>query len=110
MLASARACHQPIRRKDIIPTPSQPMKRRNMLLAVVRRSIAIKKIRRYEKNFVMWGSDAIYHRANWRMDHVTNKAMGRNVDEYWSILKLSGILKFMMNFHSQLEMMLSVPE
>ena len=25
VLASARAYHQPIRRKDIIPTPSQPM-------------------------------------------------------------------------------------
>lgn len=25
VLASARACHQPINRKDIIPTPSQPM-------------------------------------------------------------------------------------
>lgn len=30
--------------------------------------------------------------------------------EYWSILKLRGILKFAMNFHSQLEVMLSVPE
>lgn len=26
VLASSRACHQPIRRKDMIPTPSQPMK------------------------------------------------------------------------------------
>lgn len=44
------------------------------------------------------------------MDHVTNRAMGKNIMEYWSILKLSGILKFMMNFHSQWEIMLSIPE
>lgn len=30
--------------------------------------------------------------------------------EYWSILKLSGILKFMVNFHSQCEVMLSSPD
>lgn len=53
------------------------------------------------KNFVMCGSEAMYHMANCRIDHVTNRAMGRNVIEYWSIFRLSGILKFMMNFHSQ---------
>lgn len=46
MLASARAYHQPMRRKDMMPTPSQPMNSRNMLLAVVRRSIIVRKIRR----------------------------------------------------------------
>lgn len=30
--------------------------------------------------------------------------------EYWSILKLIGILKFIMNFHSQWEVMLSALE
>lgn len=30
--------------------------------------------------------------------------------EYWSILKLRGILKFVMDFHSQLDMMLSALE
>lgn len=44
------------------------------------------------------------------MDHVTNKAIGRNIVEYWSIFRLSGILKFMMNFHSQCEIILSMPE
>lgn len=44
------------------------------------------------------------------MDHVTNRAIGKNIIEYWSILKLRGILKFVMNFHSQWEMMLSDPE
>lgn len=49
----------------------------------------------------MCGSEAMYHVANWRIDHVTNSAMGKNVVEYWSILKLRGILKFVVNFHSQ---------
>lgn len=64
MLASARPCHQPISRKDMIPTPSQPMNRRNMLLAIVRVSIAIRNIRRNKKNFVICGSDDMYHEAN----------------------------------------------
>ena len=42
MLASARPCHQLISRKDIMPTPSQPMKSRNMLLARVSVSMAIR--------------------------------------------------------------------
>lgn len=46
VLASARACHQPISRNDIIPTPSHPMKSKNMLLAMVSVSIAIKNINR----------------------------------------------------------------
>lgn len=46
MLASARPCHQPISRNDMIPTPSQPMNRRNMLLAMVSVSIAIRNSRR----------------------------------------------------------------
>ena len=46
MLASVRPCHQPISRKDMIPTPSQPMNSRNMLLATVRVSIAIRNSRR----------------------------------------------------------------
>lgn len=52
----------------------------------------------------------MYHIANWRMDHVTNRAIGKNIMEYWSILKLRGTLKFIMNFHSQCEVMLSMPE
>lgn len=72
-----------------------------MLLAIVRVSIAIRNIRRKEKNFVIWGSDAMYHDANWRIDHVTNSAIGKKIMEYWSSLRLRGILKFIMNFHSQ---------
>lgn len=43
VLASARPCHQLISRKDMIPTPSQPMNRTNRLLATIRMSIAIRK-------------------------------------------------------------------
>lgn len=81
-----------------------------MLLAIVSVSMAIRNISRKKKNFVMCGSDAMYHSVNWRMDHVTNSAMGKNIIEYWSILRLRGTLKFVMNFHSQWEMMLSDPE
>lgn len=53
MLASARPYHQPISRKDIIPTPSQPINSWNMLLAVTKIIIAIKNMRRYLKNRFM---------------------------------------------------------
>lgn len=46
MFASARPCHQPISRNDIMPTPSQPMNSMNMLLATVRVSIAIRNVSR----------------------------------------------------------------
>lgn len=101
MLASARPCHQPMRRNDIIPTPSQPTNRRNMLFAIVSVSMAMRKVRRWVKNFVMNGSEAMYHVANSRIDHVTNNAIGKNIMEYKSILRVSGILKFGMNCHSQ---------
>lgn len=81
VFASVRPCHQPIRRKDMIPTPSQPMKSWNMLLADTRIIIVIRKISRYLKNRLMWGSDFIYHRENSMIDHVTNRATGMNVVE-----------------------------
>ena len=71
MLASARPYHQPIRRKDIMPTPSHPMKNWNMLFAETRITIAIKKIRRNLKKRFIWGSACIYQDANSRIDHVT---------------------------------------
>lgn len=71
MLASARPYHQPMRRKDIIPTPSQPMKSWNMLFAVTRMTMAIRKIRRYLKNRFMYGSACIYQDANSKIDQVT---------------------------------------
>lgn len=71
MLASARPYHHPISRKDIIPTPSQPMNSWNMLLAVTRIIMAIKNMSRYLKNRFMFGSSCMYHEANSRIDHVT---------------------------------------
>lgn len=52
----------------------------------------------------------MYQIANCRIDHVTNRAIGRNIIEYWSIVRLRGILKFIMNFHSQWQAMDSTPE
>lgn len=81
MLASARPYHHPISKKDIIPTPSQPMKSWNRLLAVTRISIVIRNIRRYLKNRSILGSECIYHIENSIMDQVTNSATGINIRE-----------------------------
>lgn len=47
VLASARPYHHPINRKDMIPTPSHPMKSWNRLLAEVKISIVIRNIIKY---------------------------------------------------------------
>jgi len=59
VLASARVNHHPISRKDRNPTPSQPISSWNMLLAEIRRIIAIRKMVRNRKNSVMLGSEDI---------------------------------------------------
>lgn len=71
MFASARPYHQPIRRKDIIPTPSHPMNSWNILFAVTRIIIAMRKISRYLKKRFMFGSACMYQEANSRIDQVT---------------------------------------
>lgn len=71
MLASARPYHQPMRRKDIIPTPSQPMKSWNILLAVTRTIMAIRNTSRYLKKRFIYGSACMYQDANSKIDHVT---------------------------------------
>lgn len=71
MFASAREYHQPISRNDIIPTPSQPINSWNMLFAVTKIIMAIRKIRRYLKNRFILGSECMYQDANSRMDQVT---------------------------------------
>lgn len=71
MFASARPCHHPISRKDIMPTPSQPMKSWKRLLAETRISIATRKVRRYLKNRLIRGSECIYQVANSKIDQVT---------------------------------------
>lgn len=81
VLASARPCHQLISRKDMIPTPSHPIKSRKRLLETIKMSIAIRNRRRKVKNFVIWGSEAIYHVANCRIDQETNRAIGKKVSE-----------------------------
>lgn len=55
----------------MIPTPSQPMNSWNMLLAVTKMIIEIRKSRRYLKKRLMFGSEYMYHRANSRIDQVT---------------------------------------
>ena len=65
-----------MRRKDIIPTPSQPMKIWNMLFAVTRIIMAIRKISRYLKNRFIKGSACMYQDANSRIDQVTYRAIG----------------------------------
>lgn len=65
----------------MIPTPSQPMKSWSRLLAVTRIIMAIRKMRRNLRNWLMFGSEAIYHSENSIMDQVMNSATGRNVME-----------------------------
>lgn len=88
VLASARAYHQPMSRKDMMPTPSQPMKSWNMLFAVTRINIVIKNINRYLKNLLMSGSECIYHIENSIIDQVMKRAIGTNIIEKKSSLKL----------------------
>lgn len=78
VLASVRPYHQPIRRKDIMPTPSHPMKSWKRLLDVTRIIIVIRNISRYLKNRLIWGSECMYHIENSMIDHVTNSATGIN--------------------------------
>lgn len=81
MFASVRPYHHPMRRKDIIPTPSHPIKSWNRLLAVTRINMVMRKTNRYLKNRLIWGSECMYHIENSIMDHVTNKATGIKIVE-----------------------------
>lgn len=76
VFASVRPYHQPIKRNDIIPTPSQPINSWNRLLAVTKINIVIKNIKRYLKKRLILGSECIYHMENSMIDHVTNNATG----------------------------------
>lgn len=81
VLASARPYHQPINKKDIMPTPSQPMKSWKMLLAVTKISMVIRNVSKYLKNRLMFGSRCMYHIENSIIDQVINKATGMNIME-----------------------------
>lgn len=71
VFASVRPYHHPISRKDIIPTPSQPINNWNMLLADVKISMVIRNNKRYLINWLMCISECIYQEENWIIDHVT---------------------------------------
>jgi hypothetical protein len=81
VLASVRLYHHPMRRNDIIPTPSHPMNSWNRLFAVTRISMVIRKNSRYLRNWLMLGSEYMCHRENSMIDHVTNRATGMNSNE-----------------------------
>lgn len=110
VFASARPYHHPISRKDIIPTPSQPMKSWNRLLAVVKIIIVIKNVRRYLMNRSRLGSECIYHMENSMIDHVTYKATGKKTIEKKSNFRLSDSLMDPMVTHCQFVIMSSAPE
>ena len=78
VLASVRPCHHPIRRNDIMPTPSHPMNSWKKLLEVTKIIIVMRKKRRYLKNWLVCGSECMYHIENSMIDHVTNRATGIN--------------------------------
>lgn len=110
VFASDRPYHQPINRKDIIPTPSQPMKSWNRLLAEVKMSIVIRNKSRYLINRLRFGSECMYHMENSMIDHVTNKATGRKTMEKKSNFRLSDSFIDPIVIQCQLEIISSVPE
>lgn len=103
MLASVRPCHQLISRKDIMPTPSQPINSCSRLLALTKISIVIRNNRRYLKKRLIWGSECIYHSENSIIDQVIKSAIGMNVREKKSNLKLIDNFRVWIVIQCQLE-------
>lgn len=91
-MASWRPCHQLIRRNDIIPTPSQPIKSWYMLFAVIITNIAIKNISKYFVNLLLFGSVAMYQVENSVIDQVINSVIGINSSD--SVSRLIEMLIF----------------
>jgi hypothetical protein len=81
VLASVHLYHHPIRRYYMMPTPSHPTKSWIRLFAVTRICIVMRKNSRYLRNWLMLGSECMYHRENSMIDHVTNRATGMNSSE-----------------------------
>lgn len=81
-----------MRRKDIIPTPSQPINNWYILLAVTIISIAIKNTSRYLMNLLLYGSVVMYQVENSVIDHVINRAIGINSSD--SISRVMEMLIF----------------
>lgn len=59
-----------------------------MLLAVTKIIIVIRNINKYLKNRLILGSECIYHIENSIIDQVINRAIGINIMEKKSNLKL----------------------
>lgn len=88
VFASVRPYHQPIKRNDIIPTPSHPINSWNRLLAEVKMIIVIRNISRYLMNRFRCGSECIYQDENSIIDQVTNKATDRKMIQKKSNFRL----------------------
>lgn len=97
MLASWRENHQLIKKKDMIPTPSQPIRNWNILFAVIKRIMENKKISKYLKKLLIFGSVLMYHDENSIIDHETNRAIGVKIRAYLSIARLILISMFVVN-------------
>lgn len=110
VFASARPCHHPINKNDIMPTPSQPMNSWNRLLAVVRMIIVIKNVNRYLMNRSRFGSECMYHVENSMIDHVTYRATGKKTIEKKSNFRLRESLIDPIVIHCQFVIMSSAPE
>lgn len=104
--ASCRENHQLIRKKDMIPTPSQPTRNWNMLFDVMRIIMENKKIIKYLKKRLMFGSEFIYHIENSRMDQDTKRAIGVKIIAYLSIVRLILMSMFVVN-HQSMEILIS---
>ena len=68
VFASARPYHHPMSKNGIIPTPSQPVNSWKRLFVVTRISIVMRNKSRYLKNWLMLGSECIYHIENSMME------------------------------------------
>lgn len=110
VLASARPYHQPMSRKDMMPTPSQPIKSWNILLAVTKIIIVIRNINKYLKNRLMLGSECIYHIENSIIDQVINRAIGINIMEKKSNLKLRDSFIVWIVIQCQFDIIISCPD
>lgn len=110
VLASVRPYHQPISRKDIIPTPSHPTNNWKILLAVTRISIVIRNVSKYLKKRLMLASEYIYHIENSMIDQVINRAIGINTMEKKSNLKLRERLIVWIVIQCQFEITISCPD
>lgn len=110
VLASDRPYHQPMSKKDIMPTPSQPIKSWNMLFAVTRIIMVIRNINKYLKNRLILGSECIYHIENSIMDQVMKRAIGINIMEKKSNLKLRVNFMVWIVIQCQFDIVISCPD